>query len=349
MTTGTPNPFIFDTNTLIQVVPNLKRAQRFMLDRFYPGMADPDTEEVSIDIDIGIRRMSPFVSPLVEGAFVEQRRYQTNTFKPAYVKDKRVPDLRKPVRRIIGERIGGGGLTGMERMMANLNFELEDQVDMIDRRLEWMACQELITGTVTVAGKGFPTSLIDFGRSAALTVALAGGARWGQAGVSPAASIESWQKMVLKASGAVVTDIIFTTTPYTLFLKDDLVKGAVFYPKLGDAGNTLNPGAQIKTGAIYKGRWGNFDIWVYNDWYVDAVSNAENEMIPDGTVILCGSELLGTRAFGMILDPRHSYMALPYAPKTWITEDPAQQLMMMQSAPLPIPSRVNASLGATVI
>ena len=208
------NPFIYDTNTLIGVVPNLKRAQRFLLDRFFPGMADPDTEEVSIDIDIGIRRMAPFVSPLVEGAFVEQRRYQTNTFKPAYIKDKRAPDLRKPVRRMIGERIGGGGLTGAERQMANLQFEMEDQVDMIDRRLEWMAANELVSGTVTVAGKGFPTTIIDFGRSAALTIALAGGARWGQAGVSPAASIETWQKVILKASGAVVTDIVFTTTPF---------------------------------------------------------------------------------------------------------------------------------------
>lgn len=48
-----------------------------------------------------------FVSPLVEGKLVESRKYQTNTFKPAYIKDKRAPDLRKPIRRQIGERIGG--------------------------------------------------------------------------------------------------------------------------------------------------------------------------------------------------------------------------------------------------
>ena len=124
----------------------------------------------------------------------------------------------------------------------------------------------------------------------------------------------------------------------------------MFYPKLGsNDGSAINPGAQIQTGAIYKGRWGNFDLWVYNDWYVDPASNVETEMLPDGTVLLCGQALLGIRAFGMILDPRHNYEALPYAPKTWIKEDPAQQLMMMQSAPLPIPSRVNASLGATVL
>src|SRR5256885_17192571 len=98
---------IYDTNVLVQVIPNLKRATNFLIDMFFPNEITSDSEFVSIDVDIGKRRMSPFVSPLVEGKLVEQRRMQTNTFKPAYIKDKRAPDLRKPVRRMIGERIGG--------------------------------------------------------------------------------------------------------------------------------------------------------------------------------------------------------------------------------------------------
>src|SRR5579885_482605 len=160
MTAGA-NTFIFDTNVLIQVVPNLKRAQKFLLDTFFPNIVTSDTEFVSIDVDVGKRRMSPFVSPLVEGKLVEQRRMQTNIFKPAYIKDKRAPDLRKPVRRMIGERIGGE-LTGAEREMANLEAEMTDQIDLIDRRLEWMAAQVLSTGTVLIKGEGFPTSLVDF-------------------------------------------------------------------------------------------------------------------------------------------------------------------------------------------
>src|SRR5579863_2009011 len=162
MTTSPGGNLIYDTNVLVQVVPNLKRSTNFLLDKFFPNIVTADSEEVSIDVDIGKRRMAPFVSPLVEGKLVEQRRYQTNTFKPAYIKDKRAPDLRKPVRRQIGERIGGE-LTGEERMMANLMFEMADQVDMLNRRLEWMAAQALLTGTVTITGDGFPTALVDFG------------------------------------------------------------------------------------------------------------------------------------------------------------------------------------------
>ena len=107
--------------------------------------------------------MAPFVSPLVQGKLVEQRRYQTNIFKPAYIKDKRAPDLRKPVRRMIGERIGGE-MSGAEREAANLEFELTDQVDVLNRRLEWMGAQALTKGQVIVEGEGFDTVVVDFGR-----------------------------------------------------------------------------------------------------------------------------------------------------------------------------------------
>jgi hypothetical protein len=64
---------IFDTSVLVQVVPNLKTSQNWLLDRFFPNVVTYETEEVAIDVDVGLRRMAPFVSPLVEGKLVESR------------------------------------------------------------------------------------------------------------------------------------------------------------------------------------------------------------------------------------------------------------------------------------
>lgn len=344
--------FPFSTTDLIQVVPTLKRSQNFLLDRFFPNIKMSDTEYVAIDIDVGVRRMSKFASPLVQGVLTEQRRYQTNTYKPAYIKDKRAPDLRKPVMRQIGERIGGGDLSGAEREMANIAFEMADQIDMLNRRLEWMAAQALSTGSITVSGEGFPTEIINYGRDASLTVALTGGAQWSAANVaantaSPSSNIETWQHNLLRLSGAKATDLVFTTSAWLAFLADPLLKGAIFYPNLATNGNNVNPGAQIERGAIYKGKWGQYDLWVYNEWYVDD-NDVEQPMLVDGTVLMTGPELMGVRAFGQILDPNFNYAALPYAPKTWVENDPAQRILLMQSSPLVIPSRVNASFAATV-
>lgn len=343
---------IYDTNTLVQIVPNLKRAQKFLLDSFFTNIVTADSEYVSIDVDVGKRRMAPFVSPLVEGKLVEQRRYQTNTFKPAYIKDKRAPDLRKPVRRMIGERIGGD-MTGIEREMANLEFEMTDQIDVLDRRLEWMAAQALLTGTVDIKGDGFPEVVVDFGRDSSLTVGLTGGALWTPANITagtatPAKNIETWQQQILKLSGGVCTDIVFSVDAWQGFIADPIVQlPAIHYPNLAPFANAINPGAQIQRGAVDKGLWGQYRLWVYNDWYVDD-NDVEQPMIPAGSLIMTGPDLMGTRAFGQILDPAFNYEPMPYAPKTWVQEDPAQRFIMMQSSPIVIPSRVNAALAATV-
>lgn len=343
---------IYDTIALVALVPNLKTSQNWLLDRFFPNIVESDSERVAIDIDVGKRRMSPFVSPLVEGRLVEQRRYQTNEFKPAYIKDRRAPDLRKPVRRQIGERIGGE-LTGAERELVNIQFEMADQIDMLNRRLEWMAAQVMQSGTVTITGDGFPTVTIDFGRASGLTITLSGGTRWGQAGVSPAANIETWATTMLKADGVTATDIVFTPSSWNYFKADAAVAGAINYPVWNPSGNMLDPGTRVVKGAAYKGRWGQFDLWLYNDWYVDA-NEVEQPMLTDGQVLMSGGGgdgygMNGLRAFGQILDPAFNYGPMAYAPKSWVREDPAQRFLLMQSSPLVIPSRVNGCLSAQVI
>ncbi|MBV2161414.1 major capsid protein [Achromobacter denitrificans] len=346
-----PSNLVYSTIDLIQVVPNLKTAQSFLLDRFFPNIITSDSEEVAIDVDIGKRRMAPFVSPLVEGKLVEQRRFQTNTFKPAYIKDKRAPDLLKPVRRMIGERIGGD-LKGIEREMANLEAEMTDQVDILTRRLEWMAASALRLGQVTIEGEGFETVIVDFGRASDLTVALTSNRKWTAANVaagtaSPTRDIETWATRILKRSGATTSDLVFTPSSWAGFILDPALKGAIVLPAQASFGNVINPGAEVKQGAVYKGKWGQFDLWLYNDWFVDE-NDTERPMLYDGDVIMSGPNLQGTRAFGQIMDPAFNYQSLPFAPKTWVQEDPAQRLLMMQSSPIVIPSRVNACLSANV-
>ncbi|MDE9517831.1 major capsid protein [Xenorhabdus bovienii] len=346
---------IYDTNVLVQVVPNLKTSQNWLLDKFFPNIVESDTEKVSIDVDVGLRRMAPFVSPLVEGKLVESRKIQTDSFTPAYIKDKRAPDLRKPIRRQIGERIGGQ-YTAAEREMLNIQFELADQIDMINRRLEWMAASALASGTITVAGDGYETKVVNFGRSADLTVTLSGSDKWptkvdaGKTNTQPTQDIEAWSQRILKNSGAVPTDLVFTTQSWDAFRLDTTVTdSAIKFPALNPYGNQINPGTQVQKGAVYKGHWGQFDLWVYNDWFIDPTDGKEKPMLPEGTVIMSGADLMGTRAFGAIIDPAFTYGPMAYAPKSWLQEDPAQRFLMMQSAPLVIPSRVNAALCAMVV
>jgi len=347
---------IFNTTALVGIVPNLMTSQNWLLDKFFPNVVTSDTEEVAIDVDVGQRRMAPFVSPLVAGKLVESRRMQTNVFKPAYIKDKRAPDLRKPIRRQIGERIGGD-YTAAEREQLNLMFEMADQVDMLNRRLEWMGASALSTGTVKIEGEGYETTVVDFGRNSALTVALSGSDKWatGATGVTsgasytkPTAHINEWVKTILKYSGAVARDVVFTSASWDAFVLDTSLQGAIVFPAMGPYGNQINPGTEVPLGAVYKGRWGQLDLWLYNDWFVDD-EGVEQPMLADGSVVISGPQLQGTRAFGAILDPAFNYGPMAFAPKTYVQEDPAQRILLMQSSPIVIPTRVNAAMCAKVV
>ena len=108
----------------------------------------------------------------------------TKSFKPAYAKDKRRFDPTRPLKRSIGERIGGT-LAPQQRLEANLNRTMMKQLENLTRREEVMASQRPCEQVkITVAGENYPTVVVDFGRDPELTVALAGSSRWGEAGVN---------------------------------------------------------------------------------------------------------------------------------------------------------------------
>ena len=338
---------LYDTRVLVAVIPHLLTSTMFFSSRYFGNVIESEEEEIEVDLMIGARRMAPFVSPLVQGKIVENQTYQTRTFKPAYIKDKRRFDPTRPLKRRAGERVGGGEMSPGQRERAAINETLQDQLEMVERRLEWMAVQALLGGTVTVSGEGYAPVVVDFQRDANNTVALVGAARWGEAGVSPGQDIEAWCLQVLQSSGVVVEDIVMTNDAWRLFKADTYVKDDL-NTDLRGTGSSLNQGPSVKQGAQLKGFWGELAIYVHNDWYIDPDDNTEKPFLPSNTVMLLSSQIEGRRQFGSIIDPEFAYQAMAFAPKSWIEKDPAVRWMMMQSAPLMVPFRPNASFTATV-
>lgn len=354
----------YDRVELIQVVDNLKTASSFLLDHCFPNEIEAQAPQVAVDIDVGKRRMAPFVSPLVEGKPVESRQFQTHLYTPPTIKDLRVPDLLKPLRRQIGERIGGD-TSLRNRVEENIRYEFADQIDMINRRLEWMAAQSLVSGKVEVKGDGYEGDIIDFQRDPSLTMALSGAAQWGQSGVSPTDNITNWAMHVLEKSGSMPREIYFSVSAWRAFMADPKLNNYVFQRALVDPrSEQIALGGRLpKKGGIYMGPWDQFELYLYADWYIDVQRDSngapvldsngrpieiERPMIPDGSIILSGPDLQGTRTYGLIQDPYFNMQPLAYAPKLWYAENPGQINMLMQSAPLMIPSRVNASMSVSV-
>lgn len=341
---------IFNTHVLSKVVERLDRPSSFLLDAFFGQEQTEDSEEIHFDIDKSKPRLTPFVSPLVAGKVVDDEGFTTKSFKPAYVKDKRRFDSQRPFKRTIGEKIGGT-LTPQQRLEANINRTLTKQLENLTRREEVMASEALRTGKVTVSGDEYPTVVVDFQRDAALTVALTTTSRWGETGVAPLDNLEDWVAKIQEKSGAVGRTVIMDALAWRLFKADAKVEKLLDIRRLRDTADlALGPIAfgQGNDLARYVGTIGDLDFWVYNDRYVDD-NDTVQKVLPDYTVIIGSPQQLeGTRCYGAIQDEKAGFRAQRFFSKSWLEEDPALRWMLLQSAPLVVPYRPNATFCATV-
>lgn len=337
---------IYSTTALNRLVQSLKRPQTALLSAFFGEVETSDTEVIYFDVENKKRRIAPFVSPLREGKLVEDEGYVTNSFTPAYTKDKRVHDPNKALKRSAGESIGGT-MAPMDRHQANLARSSADQLDMLTRRKEVMASEVLRTGKVTVSGEGYPTTVVDFGRNAAHTVALTTTARWGESGVDPLANLKTWGLTVLKNAGAKIEDVIMDVAAWELFAAAASVQQFLNTRPLSASSDGVTSVRFAELGLTYQGAIGNYRFWVYSDWYVDE-AGTELPILPDYTVILASRDLDGVQHHGAIRDEDAGLQPLEYFSKSWVVPDPSKRILLMQSAPLVVPYRPDASFCATV-
>jgi hypothetical protein len=346
---GTIEMDIYSPAVLNRVVQDLKAVRRppFLLGRYFQESIVSNSEEIFFDVLTGKPRLAPFCSPLVEGKIVQGQGYVTKSLKPAYIKDKRVFEDGKPVRRKAGMPISGP-LDPMQLRNLNLATESDDQLGMLERRQEWMAAQELLSGTVTISGEGYPTTLVDFGRDAALSVTLVGTARWNDSAPDPLGNLETWAGLVRSKSGSSAVDVIMAENVWSAYRKNDDVKDLIDKSVgLSERTNVdIGPDAK-KLGYTDKGQIGDYNHTIYFDQYTDE-SGATQQFLPDGYLLLVGA-IEGVRQYGQIKDEEAGFQAMDYFQKSWKVPDPAARMLMLQSAPLTVPYRINACLAAKVM
>jgi hypothetical protein len=338
---------LWSTNTLNRVVADLKGQTQFLLDRYFGAVQVEQAEEIHFDVMDGKRRISPFVSFLVEGQIVASPGYRTGTLKPAYVKDKRVFDMLRPFKRAAGENLGGT-MSPMDRLRAMIARDMEDQVSMLNRRMEVMAGEALATGKVTIVGDKYPQAIVDFGRAAGNTIVA--GTLWSAAGSHPLNDLQDWGQIALQSTGVFLVDVIMPPGVWKVFRDHTDVKDRLnLYRGIGQPPSLQLDAQSVGEGGAYVGNIDGFNIYVYSSWYIDPADSTEKPIIPADAVLMVSPQLEGVRAYGAIRDEEAGLQAVPYYVKSWVEPDPSVRFLMLQSAPLVVPYRPNASLKAKVI
>ena len=337
---------VFSTDVLTAVLQSLLGNPQFLLDRFFGITQAEASEQIHFDVIQGKRRVAPFVSPLVEGQVVATQGFVTNTFTPAYIKDKRVFDMNRPLKRGPGEQIGGT-MAPADRLRALIAFDMQDQLSMLRRRLEVMCGEVLTTGKSTITGDKYPTQVVDFQRSANHTIVAS--PLWSAGSPPILNNLQDWAQIVLEDTGVFPNDVIMTVDVWKIFRADAGITNVLnIFRRYTDLPGVM-PMAQVTEGGVQMGQIEGFNIWVYSGWYVDPADGVEKPILPPGTVILCSPALEGVQAYGAIRDEEIGLQPVPYYVKSWIQYDPSVRYVMLQSAPIMVPFRPNASFMAKVL
>jgi hypothetical protein len=324
---------------------------------FFPRTFTSEAEEIFFDrIPQLDRRLAPFVAPNVQGRIMSSRGTQLASFKPAYLKPKHAVDPSKGLQRRPGEAPAGigqgngvGTLTIAERIDAQIAQNLTDERDMIERRWDWMACQAICFGQITISGQDYPSVTVDFQRDGSLTVILSGTTEWDQSGADPLGDLQGLINAAFPLGRGPIRRLVFGSGAWGLFVANTAVRGLLSTLTRGtttDFNISLTDGAPFQNmGYVSLGQGGIMQLWVYSNWYEDETGE-EVQFLDPYDVIGIGNPN-GVQCFGAILDLT-SLQAVPMYPSNYTVPEPSRLFTMTQSAPLMVPTNPNSTFRIRV-
>lgn len=345
---------LYDLQTLAGVSRRIKTAPVFWLDTFFKRQINFDQEWITFDRVYGdTRKLAPFVVPNVSGRPQRLENYESYRFKPAYSKQKDVVDPTMHMERLPGEAFGGT-LTLDQRRDAVVAFLIDSQKTKLRNTFNWLAARAIIDGKVTISGEDYPTTLVDFRRHANLTTQLTGAAAWDQTTADPLRDLKESRIEANGQSGVRISRYIFGANAWDLFTQR---------VDLRDLMDKNFDGQQVRVSLInegypdsieYMGRisgidgQGAMELWVDTTRFIDPNTGLEAYYLDTDEVVGVSDSVEGVRCFGAIMDKRAGYRPMEFFFKNWETEDPSQEYLLTQSAPLMVPKEPDATFKIKV-
>ena len=348
---------LYDLFTLQAVQRQIKTSPRFWLENFYKSQINFDGRKILFERVYGEdRKLAPFVVPNVAGRPQRLDGFQMDTFTPAYSKQKDIVDYTMHITRQAGEAIGGS-LTTEQRRNAVIAELIRRQNVKIENTWNWLAARATIDGKVVIKGEDYPETLVDFRRNAELTRILTGAAKWDEPTGNPLQDLREMRQAANQFSfGARISKYYFGTNAWELFCQRVDLKEMM---RLEYAGRGQNTSVTLISDGYddtieYMGSiaglngQGRMEFYVDSSKYIDPETGEEAYHLGENDVVGVSDMMDGVRCFGGIMDAEAGYRALDRFFKNWREQDPSQEYLLTQSAPLMVPRETNATFKITV-
>ena len=347
---------LYEPRRMLTSLEQRKIPFSFFLDTFFKEEDISYTDAIDIDIDRGGKRvMAAFVNPRLQGQAVERRGFRTRSYKPPYVKPKRITTAEDALKRQMGETLVNSGISPAQRAARLVGKDLGELDDMIWRREEWMASCALQDGIIIVQGEGVDDE-IDFDMLDTHKVVLTGNARWSQhTTATPLKNLRNYSiDLIQEDSGLVPGIAVFGRDAWDDFMACEEVVGtstgskSLFDMRAIDVGR-IDPKPLAAGGVTYQGyiKEINMELFTYaGKFWNDLTGTSEWLMHPDKVLIGC-ADARCVRHYGPIKD-LDSMIPVRRFPKTWTEKDPSARFLMVQSAPLVANHQPDAFVCVTV-
>lgn len=345
----------------------VRRAQdkeiRFFTTLFQSELIDPSEYFDFEKLPLFDRKLAPFALPMAQGGSVYSDSQKTYRFKPAYLKLEDTVDPLMPITKRAGIDESmlepGVQITPIQRLELIRAVIALSHLQAFDRRLEWLAAKAIIDGKVTLTGKGYPQTLVDFQRDAGHTITLGSGSRFGDVGVS----IWDWfeariDQMANADFGGAPVRVDMAGAVWKVVRKDTEFMKHMDLNTRGAAATVdrgMMPGDRVfKVGEILVGGESGqrIELYVNNEFYKDPTTGATTRYVAANQLVMTGSPqaIDGHQCFGMIVDGDAKYEAQRFFARNWQEGNfPKTEKIGLASAPLMVPVNPNATLSATVL
>ena len=328
----------------------LEAPTTYFLDLLFPGSFMSTREDIYFEKIGSSRRVAPFVLPTVPGRPIFRRDgSEVRNFRPAYLKPKDRVNPGDQIKRQPGDLFTATPRTPLQNWDAEVARIVQLHRTSIQRRWEWMASQAALNGSVVVAGEGYPSVTVDFGRAAGHTITKGAGTYWTTT-YDILEDIQSWMDLMQRADfGGVPNRITVGTAVWSIMRKNTALLNEMDLTRRGNPELNIQTGLTTPAPVRYVGTLGaGLEVYVYNDTFQND-AGAQVPFMDQRDILLTSPGVEGIKAFGAIIDAEAGLAAMDIFPKMWPEKDPSGMFIMSQSAPLMIPVNPNCTLRARVL
>ena len=323
---------MFGTREMTAAVLQLKPVGNFFRSRFFNRPAQMHNNDI-VDIDIykGQRKVAPYTKVTSKSKPLARTQFKTGAFTIPYIKVSRSLEAAQTLLRSVGENIYEQR-TPAARAAEQLAKDLQELEESIQRAEELQAAQAICNAKIIIKGEEVDAE-IDLLRDPLLTFTVAGADLWTAGTADIHAQLRAYAKLVFSKSGFTPDTILMGTAAMNSFFANAGVRSLLDNRRMVassgiDSGPTTSPYPAARTYGDFAG----YDLWEYNEMYLDDADNTEKEFVPSDSIILCSRAMRCVPHYGPIKD-FGALIPLRRFTKSIEEQDPSVKTAIIQTAP----------------